>query len=214
MLQRILLAAALIAGSGTIAKTVEAESKPVPERNFRLFVGIDISARQQGELSAILDYEKNRVRLERDEGHSPVSLRDVSSFRVTHRPKLGHAPVTIGKTQSSRFYQSPEGVFEWTQSQAAQTAWDSNQHSGYEADLRAAEAFNTVSAGTNTQASALMSVAQSNYNDFVAPEERLINASNDPTAGASGDQGDLPSQIEHLQRIHYLITQWQAPRTG
>ena len=94
---RLCLLVAALAGLGTALSTAaprEVNSRSAPEREFRLFVGVDLKIMQDGEMCQISDFENRRALLEGPE-RVQIAERDLGSIQFVHTTKLSRNAITI-----------------------------------------------------------------------------------------------------------------------
>lgn len=87
----------------------EVQSQPAPEREFRLFVGLNLEVEQANEFSVVDDYSNNRVSTDKLAGDL-VSLRNVDGMRFTHSPKLSRNPLSIGEINTEEIVGTAEAA--------------------------------------------------------------------------------------------------------
>ncbi len=103
--------------SPALAQPRSISSRPAPERNYRLFVGIDVKVRQGTEMVNVANFENQRLQLA-GEAEENVSLRSIEEVKFVHATKLGRAPVTIAEVNSERIVDNAADRMETLRSQA------------------------------------------------------------------------------------------------
>lgn len=96
LLFRILLPLVLVgpASAQSPAAPRSISSRPSPERNYRLFVGVDLKVMNKSELRNVSDFENQRIRLE---GDTQIAPRDLGQVQFVHNTKLGQHPITVAE---------------------------------------------------------------------------------------------------------------------
>ena len=112
-----LLLTGVVSALPVSAEPRSVSSRPAPERNYRLFVGIDVKVRQGAEMVNVADFEKQRLQLD-DPSASDVSLTKIEEVRFVHTTKLGRTPVTIGDVKTERSVDNTADRMETLRSQA------------------------------------------------------------------------------------------------
>ncbi len=100
-LPSILITATLLSlGLNAGAKEKSVSSQAAPEREYRLFVGLDVEVSKDNHFSLIEGYANNRVRT----AASPnlVLLRSLDDMRFTYSPKLSRSPLTVTHIQTQK----------------------------------------------------------------------------------------------------------------
>jgi len=138
---RDVFAAAALVLTGAIS-SAEAppvvSSQPQPERDFRLFVGLDVEVSQDEHYGLIEDYINNRVRT--DFAPNLVSLRNVDDIRFTYSTKLSRAPITIANLDSEQIVSTVGAALEAMRNQAGLTDYRDGRMSALQSELNSASA--------------------------------------------------------------------------
>jgi hypothetical protein len=89
----------LVAGLGlsiSSAQPRSVSSRAAPERDFRLFVGVDLKVMQNGEMCRINDFNNRRALIESPE-RTEIADRDLGSIQFVHTTKLSRHPIKIAE---------------------------------------------------------------------------------------------------------------------
>ena len=157
------------------------ESRPAPERNYRLFVGVDIKVRHDDDLATVTDFGNNRALLETP---APVELPvDAIDFiRFDHATKLGRVPVTIATLTSRRAHAAGNPRWDWMIAQSGVQGQVQDQLSARQrqiarnASLPTSGAF-TAPDGTTIAASNPLADAIDSYVSYSAQTAKLSESS-------------------------------------
>lgn len=111
-LSRPLLAAIAVALAGMGALNALAEPRSIhsqssPQRDFRLFVGVDLKVLNEGEMHEISDFDKRRAILAGPE-KKQIADRDLGSIQFIPTTKLGRQPLTIADLDVRRGYSTSQ----------------------------------------------------------------------------------------------------------
>lgn len=96
-----------LAGLEATAQPRSVSSRSAPEREFRLFVGVDLKVMDEGEMHAITDFDKRRAILEGPE-KKQIEDRDLKSIQFIPTTKLSRRPLTIADIDVRRGYSTSQ----------------------------------------------------------------------------------------------------------
>lgn len=117
------LVAALLGGWAATAPTRaaprEVSSRSAPERDYRLFVGVDLKVMDEDELRQIADFDRRRALLEGPD-KKQIADKDLGSIRFIHTTKLGRHALTIADLDVQRGFST--GSDERMESMVSQNA--------------------------------------------------------------------------------------------
>lgn len=114
--------------SATLAavKTRSVNSQPSPEREIRLFVGIDIKALWQDEFATVTDYTNQRARLDApDRPALPTSRLERVQF--IHATKLSSNPLEFGEVETEFAKGTAQEMGEWMRRQSTLQSYSDDQ---------------------------------------------------------------------------------------
>lgn len=131
--------AGILLCSALTAEPRSVNSRSEPARDYRLFVGIDVSVRHGGDILNVADFGRERVRFE--ETGEEISVEQLSSIQFIHTTKVSRAPVEIQQLDTERFYDTTAEMMEWMRRQGALQTYQQDRVDAAEAQVRAAEAL-------------------------------------------------------------------------
>ncbi len=111
-------------------------SRAAPDRDYRLFVGLNVEVSQNEHYALIEGYNNNRVRT--DLSPDLISLRHMDDMRFTYRPKLSREPLTIANVQTAKIASTAGAAVDALRNQVALMDFRTEQMAALEADLRSA----------------------------------------------------------------------------
>lgn len=102
-------------------------SRPAPDRDYRLFVGLNLEVGQNKEYAVIEGYVNNRIRTHL----SPdlVSLRSVDDMRFTYTPKLSRNPIEVKNLSATQIASTANAALDAMRNQQALQDFQSHQAS-------------------------------------------------------------------------------------
>lgn len=167
----------LLASSVSFAASPPKDSPVVdPDREFRLFVGLNIEVKQANEFSTVDYYDDNRVSTEKL-AEGLVSLRHVEGIRYTHSTKLSRNPITIGEIstehgpstiRAAQKAMRNHQILEDSVSDAMQAQWNALNGTGIPQVVNDSAPQSSAGTGLGDSLSSL-SEAANNYSKIVDP---------------------------------------------
>ncbi len=156
------------------------ESRPEPERPYRLFVGVDVKVLHEEDFTRVADFGHNRALLDRPDGLE-LPIDKIGAIRFDHTPKLGTRPVTISDIRSERAYSQGNPRWEWMMAQSAVQGQVQDQLSVMEREISRASSMPETSAfttpdGSTVEASNPLADAINNYTSFAHQNAKLADS--------------------------------------
>ena len=103
------------------------ESRGSPDREYRLFVGVDIKIFHQDDFAVVTDFAHSIAEVE-GAANAKIDVRNASRVRFEPTTKVGRAPITIGAIQTSRAYSARNDPRrQWASRQAQVQAYQNEQ---------------------------------------------------------------------------------------
>jgi len=100
---------------GAAPKSVS--SRPAPERDYRLFVGIEVQVRVGDEMVNVADFDRTKLKLA-GSSIGELSLQEAREITYVHATKLGRAPIVLGEIDTDRIVDTSANVMENLRNQA------------------------------------------------------------------------------------------------
>lgn len=108
-------------------------SRPVPDRDYRLFVGLNIEVSQGDQYALIEGYVNNRVRT--DLSPNLVSLRKVDDMRFIYAPKLSRNSLTVKNLSAKQIASTAKAARNAMRNQQALQDFQTHQTAAMEGEL-------------------------------------------------------------------------------
>ncbi|MDB4473785.1 hypothetical protein N9023_02165 [Opitutaceae bacterium] len=149
-------------------------SQTAPERDYRLFVGLNVEVSQDDHFSLIEGYANNRVRT--DASPNLVSLRKLDDMRFTYAPKLSRNSLVIKNISTKKIASTAKAARKAMRDQQALQGFGTERTAALqkEFNLRAADA------AANPENQQLVSAAiesESALNDFKEVASKMSDQS-------------------------------------
>jgi hypothetical protein len=120
-----LFATALLISAKTPLHTVE--SRTSPDREYRLFVGVDIKILHEGDFGTVTDFSHSQAQLD-GSAESRIDVRTASRVRFEPITKVGRTPLTISNIETKRAYSArTDPRRQWASRQATIQAYQQDE---------------------------------------------------------------------------------------
>tara|TARA_B110000483_G_scaffold98576_2_gene120889 strand:+ start:1465 stop:2604 length:1140 start_codon:yes stop_codon:yes gene_type:complete len=116
----------LASASLAAVKTHSVNSQPTPERDIRLFVGIDIKALWQDEFATVTDYTNQRARLDAPSRPALPTSR-LERVQFIHATKLSSNPLEFSEVETEFAKGTAKDLGEWMRRQSALQSYADDQ---------------------------------------------------------------------------------------
>lgn len=104
------------------------ESRGAPDREYRLFVGVDIKIFHQDDFAVVTDFSHSIAEVEGATNNAKIDVRNASRVRFEPTTKVGRAPITIGAIKTTRAYSARNDPRrQWASRQAQVQAYQTEQ---------------------------------------------------------------------------------------
>ena len=120
------LTVGLASASLAAVKTHSVNSQPTPERDIRLFVGIDIKALWQDEFATVTDYTNQRARLDAPSRPALPTSR-LERVQFIHATKLSSNPLEFSEVETEFAKGTAQDLGEWMRRQSALQSYADDQ---------------------------------------------------------------------------------------
>ena len=120
------LTVGLASASLAAVKTHSVNSQPTPERDIRLFVGIDIKALWQDEFATVTDYTNQRARLDAPSRPALPTSR-LERVQFIHATKLSSNPLEFSEVETEFAKGTAKDLGEWMRRQSALQSYADDQ---------------------------------------------------------------------------------------
>ena len=120
------LTVGLASASLAAVKTHSVNSQPTPERDIRLFVGIDIKALWQDEFATVTDYTNQRARLDASNRPALPTSR-LERVQFIHATKLSSNPLEFSEVETEFAKGTAQDLGEWMRRQSALQSYADDQ---------------------------------------------------------------------------------------
>lgn len=120
------LTVGLASASLAAVKTHSVNSQPTPERDIRLFVGIDIKALWQDEFATVTDYTNQRARLDAPNRPALPTSR-LERVQFIHATKLSSNPLEFSEVETEFAKGTAKDLGEWMRRQSALQSYADDQ---------------------------------------------------------------------------------------
>lgn len=127
----------------------EVESQLAPERDYRLFVGIDVKIMAGGDFKVVANYENSFAHVA-EAGVPKIYKHDFESIDYDHTPRLGRNPISITNLKASRERGMDRETLKWMNRQNQLRMYNDVQVDQLESQVNAAH--QTASAQSETLA--------------------------------------------------------------
>ncbi len=104
----------------------EIQSRSMPEREFRLFVGIDIKAHWQEEFATVTDFVNERARLDSPD-RPALPLSRLERVQFIHSTKLSRSAIAFGEIETDVAWGTQQEAGDWMRRQAALQSYSDDQ---------------------------------------------------------------------------------------
>jgi hypothetical protein len=141
----------LLVSPGVAAQPAEISSRPAPDRDYRLFVGLNVEVSQDENYAPIEGYGSNQVLT--DLSPNPISLRNVDDVRFTYRAKLSRTPLTVENIHAEQVASTASAVRDAMRNQQALQAFQSLRINQIQAAMGEANTIAEDDNGDETPAS-------------------------------------------------------------
>lgn len=108
------------------AETKSITSRPTPEKEFRLFVGIDVKVMHDEEFVTVSDFVNDRAHLDIEEAPQ-LPLHLLQNIKFVHATKLSRNPISIGEIETEETWGKETDAGDWMRQQAALQGYGSDQ---------------------------------------------------------------------------------------
>ncbi|MBT5900986.1 MAG: hypothetical protein HOH58_02625 [Opitutaceae bacterium] len=197
-LSHLLIAATLLSlSTHANAKEKTVSSQTAPEREYRLFVGLNVEVSQGDEYALIEGYVRNRVRTDSSPGL--VALRNFDDMRFTYSPKLSRHPLKIAKVKTQKIASTAKAALKAMRNQQALSDFRDREISALQAELRSAgnpeigeDGSPIVSTDPDSNDAAIQAADQ--LSQFEDMTNGLINDT-DYADGLKGGKSDTPNAL-------------------
>ena len=103
------------------------ESRDAPDREYRLFVGVDIKILHEDDFGTVTDFSRSIAQLDGSKD-TRIDVRNASRVRFEPTTKVGRAPITIGKIETTRAFSARNDPRrQWASRQAQVQAYQQDQ---------------------------------------------------------------------------------------
>ena len=173
-LSSILVVATLLSLSiNASAASKSVGSQTTPERDYRLFVGLNVEVSQDDHFSLIEGYTNNRVRT--DASPNLVSLRSLDDMRFTYAPKLSRNSLVIKNLSTKKIASTAKAALKAMRNQQALQDYQTDQTARMQSEYNklAAEAATTE----DPQLLQEVTVLETALNDFKAVASKMSDQS-------------------------------------
>lgn len=116
------------------AASKSVDSQTAPERDYRLFVGLNVEVSKDDQYSLIEGYVRNRVRTDAFPGL--IALRNVDDMRFTHAPKLSRNPLEIANVRTKKIASTAKAALKAMRNQQALSDYRDREVSALQGQLR------------------------------------------------------------------------------
>ena len=180
----VVLGGLVAVAAGLAAKTPlrTIESRSAPDREYRLFVGVDIKILHEGDFGTVTDFGHSQAQLD-GSPQSRIDVRTASRVRFEPNTKIGRAPLQISNIETKRVYSArTDPRRQWASRQATIQA--------YQQDVQAKNVSNLGNAITYSGNSVIEDGANGTvlYNPSVDAADRQLAAFEADTMAQMDDQ--------------------------
>jgi hypothetical protein len=117
------------------------ESRGTPDRQFRLFVGVDIKIFHEDDFGVVTDFNDSVAQIDGSK-EATVDVRNASRVRFEPTTKVGRAPITIGKIETTRAFSARNDPRrQWASRQAQVQAYQNEQQAQQVGNLSTAAQY-------------------------------------------------------------------------
>lgn len=105
------------------------ESRPAPDPEYRLFVGVDIKILHEDDFGIVTNFSRSIAQIDGSED-ALVDVRNASRVRFEPTTKVGRSPIKIGKIETTRAFSARNDPRrQWASRQAQIQAYQQDQSS-------------------------------------------------------------------------------------
>lgn len=134
----------------TLALNVSAQpsvaSRAAPDRDYRLFVGLNLEVSQNDQYATIDGYVNNRVRT--DLSPNPIPLRHVDDMRFQYAPKLSRTPLEVKNLSAKQIASTANAARDAMRNQQALQDFQAHQEAVLQGEMSELQAN---AAGTDAE---------------------------------------------------------------
>lgn len=163
----------LLGGLSMIPATAaprEVSSRSEPEREFRLFVGMDVKVAKEQHYALVEGYVNNRVRTDLTSGL--LSLRNIDDIRFGYSTKVSRATLQIDNVQTEQIEGTVKAAMDALRNQAALANFTEERSAALQTNLNELSA--DFDPNNEEQVSAVMA-AQTASNNFQMDAAKMTN---------------------------------------
>lgn len=168
------VAIAMVVSPRIVAASPSVSSQTAPERDYRLFVGLNVEVSQGDEYSLVEGYVNNRVRTDRLP--DLISLRHFDDMRFTYEPKLSRNSLTIAHVKTKKIANTAKAALKAMRNQQSLQGFQMDRTAALQSDFDQRAA--TASANPNdAQLQAEAGLSEDALNEFKEVASKMTDQS-------------------------------------
>ncbi len=194
----VILLMTLLGGMSVVAATAsprEVSSRSGPERDFRLFVGLDVKVAMEENYALVEGYVNNRVRTDLTSGL--LSLRNIDDIRFAYETKLSRSPLQIDNVQTEQIEGTVKAAMDAMRNQAALTSFTQDRGEALQANLE----WLSVGLDPNDQESVSAVMQAQDARDSFQMDAAKITDEDDYTDQVKRTETDEPTALSITAQI-------------